>query len=77
MLPLLTAPNKGIALSGGIKHAKVSSKQKFKSSEMQTSEGGSTENEHGFGFVEKKDRVKKGGPFYFSGVDLKNKNKGS
>ena len=54
MLPLLTAPNKGIALSGGIKHAKVSLKQKFKSSEMQISEGGSTENEHGFGFVEKK-----------------------
>ncbi|KAK8487604.1 hypothetical protein V6N11_066589 [Hibiscus sabdariffa] len=38
--------NKGMGLSGSAKCAKVSSKQKFKSGESQTSEGGSAENDH-------------------------------
>ncbi|XWS52346.1 hypothetical protein CRYUN_Cryun11dG0060000 [Craigia yunnanensis] len=38
--------NNGMALSRSTKHAKVSSKQKFKSSKTQTSEEGLTENEH-------------------------------
>ncbi|GMI74227.1 hypothetical protein HRI_001092000 [Hibiscus trionum] len=38
--------NKGIGSSGSTKRAKVSSKQKFKSGEPQTSEDGSAENDH-------------------------------
>ncbi|GMJ01536.1 hypothetical protein HRI_003822800 [Hibiscus trionum] len=38
--------NEGTGLSGSMKRDKVSSKQKFKSSEAQTSEDGSAENDH-------------------------------
>ncbi|XWS28194.1 hypothetical protein CRYUN_Cryun25bG0044700 [Craigia yunnanensis] len=62
IINVVSMANKGMALSGSTKHAKVSTKQ-FKSSEMHTSKGGSTENEHG----EEKDLLlpkKKMKPFF-------------
>ncbi|XVE62876.1 hypothetical protein DITRI_Ditri06bG0154900 [Diplodiscus trichospermus] len=42
---VVSVANKGMAFSGSTKDAKISSKLKFKSNEIQTSEEGSTENE--------------------------------